>query len=92
MPPHPLTNFEIQKCYLNEPKFNGTHSRNNLSKIRDGAYVINLDGYKSIRTNWITLYVYGNNGRASYDAIYFDSLGVEHIPKEIEKIIGNNIL
>ena len=33
MPPYPLTNFEIQKYYQNEPKFNGVYSRNNLSKI-----------------------------------------------------------
>ena len=31
----------------------------------------------------------GNNRRTSYDAIYFDSFGVEHIPKEIKKFIGN---
>ena len=30
----------------------------------------------------------GNNKRASYDAIYFDSFGVEHIPKETKKFIG----
>ena len=45
MPPHPLTNFEIQKYYQNEPKFNGVCSRNNLSKILDGAYIIHLDEY-----------------------------------------------
>ena len=33
MPPHPLTNFEIQKYYENEPKYNGVYSGNNLSKI-----------------------------------------------------------
>ena len=39
-----LTNFEIQKYYKNEPRFNGVFSRNNLpKKINDGAYVINLD-------------------------------------------------
>ena len=43
MPPHPLTNFEIQKYYKNEPKFNGIYSRNNLSKIKDGVYILNLD-------------------------------------------------
>ena len=43
MPPHPLTNFEIQKCYKNEPKFNGIYPRNNLSKIKDGVYILNLD-------------------------------------------------
>ena len=35
MSPHPLTNFEIQIYYENEPKFNGVYSRNNLSKIKD---------------------------------------------------------
>ena len=35
--PHPLTNFEIQKYYQNEPKFNGVYSRNNLPKIKDGG-------------------------------------------------------
>ena len=33
MPPHPLTSFEIQKYYQNEPKSNGVYSRNNLPKI-----------------------------------------------------------
>ena len=43
IPPHPLTNFEIQKYYKNEPRFNGVFSRNNLpeynsiKKIKDGA-------------------------------------------------------
>ena len=61
MPPHPLTNFEIQKSYQNESKFNGVYSINNLPKIKDGAYVINLDEYKSIGTHWIALYAYANN-------------------------------
>ena len=43
--PHLLTNFEIQKNYQNKPKFNGDYSRNNLPKIKDGAYVINLVEY-----------------------------------------------
>ena len=42
MLPHPLTNFETQKYYENEPKFNGIYSRNNLLKIKDGTYIINL--------------------------------------------------
>ena len=50
--------FEIQKYYQNEPKFNGVCSRNNLPKIKDGAYVINLDAFKSIETHWIALYVW----------------------------------
>ena len=78
MPPDPLTNFEIQKYYQNEPKFNGVYSRDNLSvKIKDGAYIINLDGYYDIGTHWVALYLNNNN------VTYFDSFGVEHIPKEI---------
>ena len=73
MPPHSLTNFEIQKYCENVPKFDGVYSRNNLSKIKDGAYAINLDEYKSIGTNWIVLHVNDNN------ATYFDSFGVEHV-------------
>ena len=61
MPSHRLNNFEIQKYYENESKFNGVYSRNNLSKIKDGAYIINLDEYESIGTHWIALYVNDNN-------------------------------
>ena len=43
MLPHSLTNFEIQKYYQYEPKFNSVCSRNNLPKIKDGAYIINLE-------------------------------------------------
>ena len=80
MPPHPLTNLEIQKYYKNEPRFNGVYSRDNLSKIKDGAYVINLDEYSDIGTHWIALYALNNN------VTYFDSFGAEHIPKEIKNI------
>ena len=51
MSPHPLTNFEIQKYYKKEPKFNGICSRNNLTKIKDGVYVTTLDEFKSIGTH-----------------------------------------
>ena len=57
MPPHHLTNFEVQKYYQNELKFNCFCSRNNFPKIKDGAYVINLDEYKSIGTHSIALYM-----------------------------------
>ena len=60
MPPHTLKNFEMQKCYQNKPKFNDAYSRNNLTKINDGAYIIHLDEYESVRTHWIGLYVNGN--------------------------------
>ena len=84
MPPHPLTNFEIQKYYQNELRFNGVYSRDNLpNKIKDGAYVINLDEYSDIVTHWVSLYLNNN------DVPYFDFFGVEHIPKEIKKFIGS---
>ena len=83
MRPHPLTKFEIQKHYQNNSKFNGGFSRDNLpNKIKDGAYVTNLDEYSDVGTHWIALWI--NN-----DATYFDSFGVEHIPREIKKFIGN---
>ena len=67
----------MQKCYQNEPKFNGVYSRNNLSKIKNGVYIINLDEYEPIETHWIALYVNAKN------VTYYDSFGVAHIPKEI---------
>ena len=52
MLPHPLTNFEIQKYYKNEPRFNGVFSRNNLpKKIKDGADMINLDENADVDTH-----------------------------------------
>ena len=75
MPTLPSTNFEIQKYYQNEPKSNGVYWRNNLPKINDGAYVIDLDEFKSIGTHRIGLHVNDNN------VTYFDSFSVENIPK-----------
>ena len=72
MPPLRLIDFDKQKYYENEPKFKGIYSRNNLSKIKDGAYIINLDEYESIGTHWIALYANAKN------VIYLDSFGVEH--------------
>ena len=82
MPLHTLTNFEIQKYYQNESRFNGVYSRDNLTEIKDGAYVINLDEYSDIETHRVSLWV--NN-----DVTYFHSFGVEHIPKEIKAFINN---
>ena len=83
MLPHPLTNYEIQKYSQNESRLNGVYSRDNLPKIIDGTYVINLDEYSDNATHWITLYVNNN------EVTYFDGFGVEHIPKEIKAFIGN---
>ena len=82
--PHSLTNFEIQKYHKNDPRFNGVFSRNNLSKkIKDGAYVINLDEQADVGTHWIALFCNRN------EIVYFDSFGVEHIQEEIKEFIGN---
>ena len=67
MPPYPLTNFEIQKYYHNQPS---VYLRDNLPKVKDGAYVINLAEYSDIGTHWTALYVQNNY------IIYFDSFGV----------------
>ena len=84
MTPHPLINFEIQAYYQNEPRFIGVYSRDNLpDKIKDGAYVVNLDEYSDIGTHWIALYV--NNKTVTY----FDSFGIESIPKEIKNFTNN---
>ena len=54
-----------------------------MDKVKDGGYVINLDEYYDIGTHWIALYV--NNKTVTY----FGSFGIEYIPKEIKKFIGN---
>ena len=85
LPFHPLTNIEIKEYYSNEPRFNGVYSRDNLPIItKKGAYVINLDEYENTGTHWIALFIKTN------EIIYFDSFGIEHIPKEINKFIGSN--
>ena len=84
MQPHPLTNFEIQQYYQNEPRFNGVFSRDNLpKKIKNVSYVINLDEYADVGTHWIGLF-YNRN-----EIVYFDSFGVEHVSEEIKKFVGN---
>ena len=70
MPNHTISNFEIQKYYQNELKFNGIYSRNNLSKLKNGTYIIHLDEYESIETRLLALYVNAKN------VSHFDSFGV----------------
>ena len=52
-------------------------------KIKDGAYVINLDEHADSGTHWIALFSNRN------EIVYFDSFGVEHFPEEIKEFIGN---
>ena len=78
-----MTNFLIQKYYQNDPKFKGVYSRNNLQDTeKDGTY-INIVEYKSVRTQWMALYVYDNHVK------YFVSFGDKNISKEIKKFIDN---
>ena len=56
------------------PRFNGVFSRNNLSKIKDEAYVINLDDKKSKGTHFVSLFIDRNT------SLYFDSFGIKYIP------------
>ena len=75
--------MKYNKYYQNESRFNGVYSRENLPKIKDGAYMINFDEYSHIRTHWVALYVQNSN------VTYFDSFGVEYIPKEIKAFINS---
>ena len=54
---------------------------NSIEKIKDGAYIINLDEYANVGTYWIALFCKKN------EIIYIDSFGVEHIPEEIKEFI-----
>ena len=67
----------MQKSYKNEPRFTAVYSIDNLPRVKDGAYIINLDEYSDIGTHWVALYINNN------DVTYFDSFEVEHIPIEI---------
>ena len=63
-------------------RFDGIFSRNSLLRIKDGAYVINLDGKKNKGTHWGSLFIDGNT------AVYFDLFRTEYIPQEVlNKII-----
>ena len=57
-----------------------------IQKIIYGAYVINLDEFKSIKTHWIALYENNNN------TIYFARFGDEYISKQIKKFIANKVI
>ena len=80
MPPHPLTNFEIQKHFQIGPRFNGVYSRDNIpNKIKDGAYMIKLDEYADVSTHLIPLYCKND------EIVYCNRFGDEHVPEETEK-------
>ena len=67
---HPLNNIEITNYFNAEPRFNGVLSRNNLPRIKEGVYVINLDDKNSKVTHRVSLFIDRNT------AVYFDSFGI----------------
>ena len=82
-----FTNLEIQKYYQNETSIHGVYSCDNLpDQIKDRAYLIYLDEYADVGTHWIALYLNGNA------ITYFDSFGVENVPKEIKNSIDESAI
>ena len=78
--PYLLTYLKIQRYFQNKPKFKGVYSQKNLpNTVKDRAYIVNLEEYKSLRTHWKALYANGNS------VTYFDSFGVKRIPEKIKK-------
>ena len=59
-PFHPLTNLEIQDCFNKEKRLNGVFSNNNLPKLKEGAYVLNLDHSQNTGTHWVLIFVKEN--------------------------------
>ena len=79
--------MEITHYFDYEPRFNGVFSRNNLPRMKDGKYVINLDDKNSKGTNWVSLFIDRNT------ALYFDSFGIKYIPQEVlNKIKDKSII
>ena len=90
VPRHPSNNIEITNYFNNDPKFNGVFLRKNLHRIKDEAYVINLDHKNSKGTHWVSLFIDRNT------ALYFDSFGIKYIPLNVlnkikDKSITHNI-
>ena len=80
---HSLKNIEITNYFNDKSSFNGVFSRKNLPKIKDGAYVINLDDKNSKGTHWVSLFIDRNT------ALYFHSFGIEYILQEVLNKIRN---
>ena len=54
---HPLRNIEITKYFNYELSFNGAFSKDNLTKIKDVAYVKNLEDIRSKGTHYASLFI-----------------------------------
>ena len=85
-----MNKIEVTNYFNFELRFNGTFSRNNLPRIKDGANVINFDNKKRKVTHWVSLFIDLNL------AVYFDSSGIAYIPLKVlnkikEKSVTHNI-
>ena len=88
---HPSSNIEIIKYFNYESRFNGAFWRNNLPRIKDETYVINLRNKISKGTHWVLLCIDINT------AVHFDLLVIEYIPQEVlckikDKSITHNMI
>ena len=73
----PLNNIKIINYFNYKTRFNSVISRNNLTRIKDRVYVLNLNDKN------------GNSVLSFIDRnafVYFDFSGIEHIPQELSKI------
>ena len=83
IPPHPLTNFEIQMYNQNEARLNGVFWTDNLpNKIKDGAYIINLEKYPDAGTHWIILFCKNN------EIFYFHIFELNMFLKKLKNLLS----
>ena len=70
-----------------EPRFSDLFSRNNLPRIKDAAYAINLVDKNSQRTHSVWEHIDRNS------ALHFEFFRIEYIPQEVlNKIKGKSII
>ena len=65
---------KVSKYSDHDCRFNGVFSKDKVSRIKNGAYVINLDDKQSKSIHCVSLFIERNT------AVYFDSFGIEYIP------------
>ena len=85
VPVHYLSNIEITKYFNHEPRFNGVFSRHNFPRIKDEAYIINLNYKKTNGTHWVSLFI------EKITAAFSDSFGIKALSKAKDKSITHNI-
>ena len=87
VPLHLLSNIRITNYFNYEPRFNAVILKNNLLRIKDEVYVINLNDKNSKGTHWVSLFIDRNT------AAYFDSFRIEYINQEVlNKIKDKSII